>query len=224
MSGPGTTSHRQRLRAVKSDASFWDFSFPPSSILSVFGAYFLFATGTIFIVKVCLPHEQSVAGLLFQTMTQLGTALDRTITTIVFNRVRASQSQDFAVAVNVMGTNAPPSVNVKAYQAAEWAAFGFGILGGMFLASFLHGVGIVGHPDHPKSSTDEHVKMLTLDYEKAEMDYNGAHDAHIRLKAISAFQDDTYIMPAAILYPCSNLFRYLTLSLVLVCHHILVGH
>ncbi|TFY77723.1 hypothetical protein EWM64_g6288 [Hericium alpestre] len=149
---------------IKSDASYWGFGFP-SAILSVFGADFVFATGTIFIAKICLPHEQSVAGALFQTMTQLGTAFGLAITTIVFNRVLASQSRDLGVAVNDAGTNAPRPAQLKAYQAAEWAAFAFGILG-MSLAFFLHGVGIVGHPGPAKPSTDENEKTLTPDDEK----------------------------------------------------------
>ena len=39
--------------------------------MSVFGADFVFASGTLFVAKVSLPHEQSLAGALFQTMTQV---------------------------------------------------------------------------------------------------------------------------------------------------------
>ena len=49
---------------------YWQWQFP-AMILSVFGADFVFAAGTLFIAKVALPHEQSVAGALFQTMTQV---------------------------------------------------------------------------------------------------------------------------------------------------------
>lgn len=37
----------------------------------VFGADFVYAAGTIFVAKIVLPHEQSLAGGLFQTMTQV---------------------------------------------------------------------------------------------------------------------------------------------------------
>ncbi|KAJ6468232.1 hypothetical protein C8R45DRAFT_792875, partial [Mycena sanguinolenta] len=52
-------------------------------IVSVFGADFVFASGTLFVAKVALPHEQSLAGGLFQTLTQLGTAFGLANTTIV---------------------------------------------------------------------------------------------------------------------------------------------
>jgi len=35
------------------------------------GADFVFSAGTLFIAKFALPHEQSVAGALFNTMTQV---------------------------------------------------------------------------------------------------------------------------------------------------------
>jgi len=51
-------------------APYWAFGFP-AAIVSVFGADFVFASGTLFVAKVCLPHEQSVGGAMFQTMTQV---------------------------------------------------------------------------------------------------------------------------------------------------------
>ena len=55
---------------IDPSAPYWAFGFP-AAIFSVFGADFVFAAGTLFIAKVALPHEQSVAGALFQTMTQV---------------------------------------------------------------------------------------------------------------------------------------------------------
>lgn len=55
---------------INPEATYWAFGFP-AAILSVFGADFVFASGTLFVAKVCLPHEQSVGGALFQTMTQV---------------------------------------------------------------------------------------------------------------------------------------------------------
>lgn len=51
-------------------APYWAFGFP-AAIISVIGADFIFASGTLFIAKVSLPHEQSVGGALFSTMTQV---------------------------------------------------------------------------------------------------------------------------------------------------------
>jgi hypothetical protein len=50
-------------------ATYWAFCFP-STVLVVFGADFMYSAGTIFVAKIALPHERSVAGALFQTMTQ----------------------------------------------------------------------------------------------------------------------------------------------------------
>jgi len=43
----------------------------PSAIFSVFGADFVFASGTIFIARIVEPHEQSLAGGVFNTMLQV---------------------------------------------------------------------------------------------------------------------------------------------------------
>ncbi|KAG1735292.1 uncharacterized protein EDB91DRAFT_1083748 [Suillus paluster] len=69
---------------IDPSATYWAFGFP-SAVLVVFGCDFVYASGTIFIAKIALHHEQSVAGALFQTMTQLGTAFGVAISTIVFN-------------------------------------------------------------------------------------------------------------------------------------------
>lgn len=55
---------------VNSDAVYWAYGFP-AACLAVVGADFVFAAGTLFCAKVALPHEQSLAGALFQTMTQV---------------------------------------------------------------------------------------------------------------------------------------------------------
>lgn len=55
---------------IDPNATYWAFGFP-SAIFSVFGADFVFSAGTIFVARIVLPHEQSLAGALFQTMTQV---------------------------------------------------------------------------------------------------------------------------------------------------------
>jgi hypothetical protein len=55
---------------MNASSTYWAFGFP-AAVFSVFGADFVFAAGTIFVAKVSLPHEQSLAGALFQTMTQV---------------------------------------------------------------------------------------------------------------------------------------------------------
>lgn len=50
--------------------TYWAFGFT-ATVLSVMGADFVFSAGTLFTARVSLPHEQSVAGALFNTMTQV---------------------------------------------------------------------------------------------------------------------------------------------------------
>ena len=65
-------------------APYWAFDFP-AEILTVFGVDFVFSTGALFTANVCLPHERSLGGGLFQTMSQLGTAFVLAVSTIVFD-------------------------------------------------------------------------------------------------------------------------------------------
>lgn len=76
MAGTTITSIASLLFAlIVPSAPYWAFGFP-AAVTSVVGADFVFAAGTIFIAKVSLPHEQSVAGGVFQTMTQVGVLLN----------------------------------------------------------------------------------------------------------------------------------------------------
>lgn len=91
------------------DASYWSFSFP-AIFLSSMGADIISCVGTLFIAKAVLPEEQSVAGGLFMTMTQLGTAVGVTVSTIAANATVANDS-------------------LSIYRAAQWTAFIFGACG-----------------------------------------------------------------------------------------------
>ncbi|KAG7091760.1 hypothetical protein E1B28_008161 [Marasmius oreades] len=120
-------------------AIYWAFGFP-SAILAVVGADFVFPSGTIFVAKVSLPHEQSVAGAVFQGMTQLGAALGTAISTIAYNRVLAKQ----ALGLGVSPDDIPQSSRLTSYHAAQWVNFGFGIFSCSLAIIFLRGVGPVG--------------------------------------------------------------------------------
>ena len=105
----GTTVACLLFATIIPDASYWTFSFP-AIFLSSMGADIISCVGTLFIAKVVLPEEQSVAGGLFMTVTQVGTAIGVTVSTI---------------AANATVVNDPMSV----YRAAQWTAFIFGACG-----------------------------------------------------------------------------------------------
>ncbi|KAG1820865.1 major facilitator superfamily domain-containing protein [Suillus subaureus] len=123
--------------------TYWAFAFP-STVLVVFGADFMYSAGTIFIAKIALPHERSVAGALFQTMTQLGTAIGLALSTLVFNIVVKNESADVGVTVNSAGTNAPHFAQLKGYRSAQWSCASFALVAALLATLFLHGAGIVG--------------------------------------------------------------------------------
>ncbi|CAA7265687.1 unnamed protein product [Cyclocybe aegerita] len=123
------------------ETTYWAFAFP-ASFLSVMGADLVFSAGTLFIAKFSLPHEQSVAGALFNTMTQLGTAVGVTVSTVVYNSVATKVS--------------PGEDTLIMYHAAYWAGFAFGVIATLLGVICFWKVGAVGHRA-PKASSEKEV-------------------------------------------------------------------
>ncbi|KAK1232622.1 hypothetical protein PQX77_004242 [Marasmius sp. AFHP31] len=118
------------------NATYWAFGFP-AAVVAVLGADFVMSSGTLFIAKVTPPHEQSVAGAVFQCMQQLGTSIGITIGTVVYNRLLTKNSG---------GANPPPrDALLKSYRAAQWTNFAFTVSAAFLAILFLRNVGIVGH-------------------------------------------------------------------------------
>jgi hypothetical protein len=165
---------------IDPSATYWAFGFP-ASILSVFGADFVFASGTLFVAKISLPHEQSLTGALFQTMTQLGASFGLAITTIVYNATLKRRSRDVGVDVNLSGTNAPRFAQLDAYKAAMWGAFALGIFGSLLAAAFLGGVGVVGHqgkhePEDAEASVDKKQRAEDAGSERTQAVLDGEQE------------------------------------------------
>ncbi|KAG2359353.1 major facilitator superfamily domain-containing protein [Suillus spraguei] len=123
-------------------ATYWAFGFP--SAVVVFGADFVYSSGTIFIAKMAPPHERSVAGALFQTLTQLGGAVGLAISTLVFNIVVENESADVGVTIDSAGTNIPRFAQLKGYRSVQWTCASFALMAALLAALSLHSVGIVG--------------------------------------------------------------------------------
>jgi hypothetical protein len=69
--GTGATTTACLLFAIiDPTTTYWAYAFVACSI-SVMGADLVYTAGALFIAKFALPHEQSVAGALFNTMTQV---------------------------------------------------------------------------------------------------------------------------------------------------------
>lgn len=164
------------LALINPAAPYWAFGFP-SAILTVVGADFVFAGGTLFVAKLALPHEQSLAGGLFQTMAMFGQAFGLSITTIVFDRVRASKSAELGVVAGPDGANAPRPAQLQAYRATSWTIVGFTLFGtsekmvlrfctdipvaALLAVVFLRGVGILGGAHPPEEQRQEEASQNT---------------------------------------------------------------
>jgi hypothetical protein len=154
-------------------APYWQYGFP-AAIICVFGADFAFACGTLFIAKIAHPHEQSVAGAIFQTIMALGTSVGLSITTIAEVAGMKSEARKLGITLASDATAAqlPPAVLLKGYRAAQLAGVGFGVCGKwnlivtatrqsvdmtykglLIIIVFLHGIGIVGTKQKKSQST-----------------------------------------------------------------------
>ncbi|KAG2147771.1 major facilitator superfamily domain-containing protein [Suillus bovinus] len=136
--------------------TYWAFCFP-STVIVVFGADFVYSSGTIFIAKIAHPHERSVAGAMFQTMAQLGIAVGLAVSTLVFNIVVKNESARLGVTVNSAGTNAPHSAQLKGYRSSQWTCASFALMAALLAVLSLHHVGIVGDKKTVKHADSHHT-------------------------------------------------------------------
>ncbi|KAI0060675.1 efflux transporter [Artomyces pyxidatus] len=178
-----TSAGNLLFAVIVPSAPYWAFGFP-SAMIIVLGADFVFASGTLFIAKVCFPHEQSVAGALFQSMTQVGTAIGLSVSTIVFNSVLKSQSARLGVQVDKAGDNAPEHAQLKAYHAAQWTGVAFGIFC-TALTIFLRGVGIVGHNDKHAAIPDAETHVFDEKTSQNIQDMSADEKADLKTSAPS---------------------------------------
>ncbi|KDN43708.1 hypothetical protein RSAG8_05898, partial [Rhizoctonia solani AG-8 WAC10335] len=134
---------------ITPSATYWAFGFPAAAVV-VFGADFMFATGSIFVAKIALPHEQSLAGGIFNTLNQLGTAFGLAIASVVNNTVHRGALRESGDELGSL---------LRGYRAAFWTCFGFGMAALVLTLIFLRGIGIVGHsPKSHIAETEERLK------------------------------------------------------------------
>jgi hypothetical protein len=154
---------------INPNAVYWAFGFP-SAIIAVVGADFVFACGTMYVAKNCLPHEQSVGGAVFQTMTQIGTALGVTVSTVVYDRVLESRAADNGISIsNSTAANEPGWLTIPAYRAAFWSNFAFGMCACSLTIIFLR-VGVIGHRPPPQTLKEDVEEQRTATNSVRESD------------------------------------------------------
>ncbi len=120
-------------------ASYWAYGFP-SAIVSVFGADFVFPSGTLFVAKVSLTRMNRVSQEeLFQTLTQV--FLPNLVSALITQR-RSPAWDCYGLAVTTIVHDATlrleaPNESTElyskpalhAYKAAQWGAFAIAITG-----------------------------------------------------------------------------------------------
>ncbi|KIJ50851.1 hypothetical protein M422DRAFT_27007, partial [Sphaerobolus stellatus SS14] len=132
------------LAIINPNVTYWAYGFP-AFILSVWGADFIFACGTLFFALIAKPHEQSVAGGIFQTVSQLAGAFGLAISTIVHNEILKNKKAGLGLPQDTDVSLLPQDLVLTSYKSAQWSNFAFAMLAMVISAVFLRGVGVVGH-------------------------------------------------------------------------------
>ncbi|EKM77894.1 hypothetical protein AGABI1DRAFT_129687 [Agaricus bisporus var. burnettii JB137-S8] len=114
---------------VDPKVTYWAYCFP-AVVLSVMGVELVYTAGTLYIAKISLPHEQSLAGALFQTMAQIGTSAGITISTVIFNRITSNLAEG--------------EDQLRSYRAAQWTCCAFGLTSMVLSLIVFRGVGVPG--------------------------------------------------------------------------------
>ncbi|KAF5345398.1 hypothetical protein D9756_010975 [Leucocoprinus leucothites] len=138
----GTASASLLFALIDPNVTYWAFGFP-AVLLSVVGPDFVFSAGTLYIAKISLPHEQSLSGALFQTMTQIGTSAGVTVSTVVFEHVSSNlrTGED----------------NIRSYRSAQWTCCAFAVFASLLSLLVFRGVGVPGRGERsaPPQPDDE---------------------------------------------------------------------
>ncbi|KIM37307.1 hypothetical protein M413DRAFT_13459 [Hebeloma cylindrosporum] len=154
----GTTTACLLFAIIDPSTTYWAYAFV-ATVVSVMGPDLVFTAGTLFIAKFALPHEQSVAGALLNTMAQLGTAVGVTVSTVVSHSVGSKIG--------------PGEDTLPMYRAAQWTCFAFGIIEIILVILFFRGVGVVGHRAPKPTSVSETEKGEPLDLTPGERQVYG---------------------------------------------------
>jgi len=124
----GTTTASLLFALIDPSLTYWAMAFP-AMLIVVLGADLMYNVCTMYVTSAVAMHEQALAGGIFNTVTQIGTALGLAVTSIV--------------ASSVTGTSTAPEDVLNGYRAGFWMAFALGCVG-LIISFSLTGIGKVG--------------------------------------------------------------------------------
>ncbi|KZT57349.1 MFS general substrate transporter [Calocera cornea HHB12733] len=138
---------------ISPDEIYWAFGFP-AAFFDVLGADIIMAAGSLYVSMVALPHEQSLAGGVFNTITQIGISFATTVSTIVYDRSMKSEAQREGIVLDQYATNASPAALLYGYRRAQWANLAFALFATAVSAVLLRGIGMIGVKPERKGAGD----------------------------------------------------------------------
>lgn len=146
---------------IDTSATYWAYGFPAATA-AVFGADFIFASGSLFVAKVARPNEQSVAGGLFNTLAQVGTSVGLAISSVVLDRTisRKIRSLDLPQLPSSSASisDTPKAALLAGYRAVQWLNFAFVMVGLVLALTFLKRIGVIARMKGGGNSDEERVE------------------------------------------------------------------
>lgn len=139
----GTMTSCLLMAITDPGSSYWGYSFLAIA-LSVVGADFVFAVGTMYGAKIASKNEQGVAGGIFQSFSQIGRVIGLSISTIVQVEVSKAKGRTYGVEVGSDLDDAPRPIFLYGIRAGLWTCFASVALATLLAATCLSTMGYVG--------------------------------------------------------------------------------
>jgi len=146
---------------INPEEIYWAFGFP-AAFFDVLGADIIMAGGSLYVSLVAKPEEQSLAGGVFNTITQIGISFATTVSTIVYDRSMKAEATAEGITLNQYATNASPSALLYGYRRAQWTNFAFALFATGVSALLLRGIGKIG------VKPEARVKLVPGDVEASQ--------------------------------------------------------
>ncbi|WAQ87641.1 hypothetical protein PtA15_8A547 [Puccinia triticina] len=149
----GTATSCLLSALMNPSAGYWTYNFA-SVTLSVVGPGFVVPIAKMYSSQIASQSEQAVAGGLFHTVSQIGSAVGLSLTTLLQVHVTSYRSRQEGTVVNNDLTVASPEAYLDGLRAAFWLCFGVLCLATCLSVVFLRNLKLVGNKKNSSIEED----------------------------------------------------------------------
>ncbi|KAA1130320.1 hypothetical protein PGTUg99_016210 [Puccinia graminis f. sp. tritici] len=147
----GTATSCLLSALMDTSARYWTYNFA-SVALSVIGPGFVVPIGIMYGSQISSQSEQAVTGGLFHTLSQMGSAVGLSLTTLIQIQATRSSSQKEGIIIKDDLTLASPTAFLEGLRAGFWFCFGILCLATLLSMVFLCNLKLIGKNKSVNSS------------------------------------------------------------------------